>query len=132
MGTLSLPPATDLHPDLPTSLLPPPPVAIPDHPGDIVEHHTTTDEPADIQELVEEEVHIREGGPQFIFTTESPELEESLPSSKQPPDGDFLKSAVFTKCPGGDIKACIFSCIPLQNVYIYGLCVRECAQRCPL
>jgi len=131
-STISLPPVKREHPNLATFLLPPPPVDIHEHCDSKDEEDTTTFRPDEVLDLVEEEVHIREGGPQFIFTTESPELEESLPSSKQPPDDDFLKSAAFTKCPGNNIKACIFSCIPLQNVYIYGICVRECAQRCPL
>lgn len=131
-STLSLPPVTSQHPNLATFLLPPPPVDIHEHRDNKDEQETTTLIPDEVLDLLEEVVHIREGGPQFIFTTESPDLEGSLPSSKQPPDDDFLKSAAFTKCPGNNIKACIFSCIPLQNVYIYGICVRECAQRCPL
>jgi hypothetical protein len=39
---------------------------------------------------------------------------------------------IFTKCPGDNIRSCVFSCVPLPSLFIYGLCVRECADRCPL
>ena len=34
------------------------------------------------------------------------------------------------KCPGGSIKECVFACVPLPELHVYGLCVRECADRC--
>merc|ERR1712037_13480 len=38
---------------------------------------------------------------------------------------------VPTKCPGGSIKECVFACVPLPELHVYGLCVHECADRCP-
>ena len=37
----------------------------------------------------------------------------------------------LTKCPGGSIKECVFACVPLPDLHVYGLCVHECADRCP-
>ena len=37
----------------------------------------------------------------------------------------------LTECPGGSIKECVFACVPLPNLHVYGLCVHECADRCP-
>jgi len=38
---------------------------------------------------------------------------------------------LLTKCPGGSIKECVFACVPLPDLHVYGLCVHECADRCP-
>ena len=49
-------------------------------------------------------------------------------------NGDFAKvdPIMFSQCPGGNIKTCVTSCVPLPQLFVYGLCVRECAERCPL
>jgi len=33
-------------------------------------------------------------------------------------------------CPGGNIEACIDTCVPLENVTVYGACATECGKRC--
>ena len=41
-----------------------------------------------------------------------------------------IKKEEDEKCPGGSIKECVFACVPLPELHVYGLCVRECADRC--
>ena len=38
---------------------------------------------------------------------------------------------IFTQCPGESLKTCIAACLPLADVPVYGVCVRECTRRCP-
>ena len=56
-----------------------------------------------------------------------PSLLNAKESEKKP-----LKEDMFSQCPGGDIKKCVNTCVPLPQLFVYGICVRECADRCPL
>ena len=34
-------------------------------------------------------------------------------------------------CPGSNLRTCVDACIPLPLLWVYSVCVRECARRCP-
>ena len=34
-------------------------------------------------------------------------------------------------CPGSNLRTCVEACIPLPLLWVYSVCVRECARRCP-
>ena len=34
-------------------------------------------------------------------------------------------------CPGNNLRQCIEACVPLPKLWVYSVCVRECANRCP-
>ena len=56
-----------------------------------------------------------------------------LPPKVAPVASDEIRRDRLTveeKCPGGSIKECVFACVPLPELHVYGLCVRECADRC--
>ena len=36
-----------------------------------------------------------------------------------------------TDCPGNNLRVCVEACVPLPELWIYSVCVRECARRCP-
>ena len=62
-------------------------------------------------------------------------LQENIPTTDQPPfdeeDQIQVELDVTSKCPGGSLKECVFACVPLPDLQVYSLCVRECAERCP-
>ena len=41
-----------------------------------------------------------------------------------------LKNGNASNCPGGSIEACIETCVPLEQVSVYGVCATECGKRC--
>ena len=49
------------------------------------------------------------------------EKEEEKEEERKPP----------LSCPGGDIGGCVGGCVPLAQLWVYSVCVRECARRCP-
>ena len=63
-------------------------------------------------------------------------IQENIPTLDQSPfeqeeDQIQVELDVTSKCPGGSLKECVFACVPLPDLHVYGLCVRECAERCP-
>ena len=50
-------------------------------------------------------------------------------SNRRPSNGS--KKGNASNCPGGSIEACIETCVPLEQVSVYGVCATECGKRCP-
>ena len=70
--------------------------------------------------------------PPKVAPVASDEIHRDRPIIEE--DGSALvpikKEQQDEKCPGGSIKECVFACVPLPELHVYGLCVRECADRC--
>ena len=76
-------------------------------------------------------------------STKKPKLHFSLVASSEPSvvlnqkfdltSSNIKKTErdIFNQCPGDSLKSCIDACLPLQNNFVYGVCVRECSKRCP-
>ena len=45
-------------------------------------------------------------------------------------NGDFVTTS-DSDCPGSNLRTCVEACIPLPLLWVYSVCVRECARRCP-
>ena len=61
-----------------------------------------------------------------------------FPELRPPPAGDSLlpveemeEEKPLLSCPGGNIRDCVEGCVPLPLLWVYSVCVRECARRCP-
>ena len=46
-------------------------------------------------------------------------------------DPDDNTIITHSDCPGWDLRTCVDACVPLPLLRVYGVCVRECARRCP-
>ena len=57
---------------------------------------------------------------------EKEEKEEKEEEKEKEKEGKPLLS-----CPGGNIRDCVDGCVPLAQLWVYSICVRECARRCP-
>ena len=44
---------------------------------------------------------------------------------------DDLVTISDSNCPGSNLRTCVDACIPLPLLWVYSVCVRECARRCP-
>ena len=42
-----------------------------------------------------------------------------------------LVTSSDSDCPGSNLRTCVDACIPLPLLWVYSVCVRECARRCP-
>ena len=38
---------------------------------------------------------------------------------------------IFTMCPGRTLNSCVDACTPLDDNFVYVVCVQECTKRCP-
>ena len=56
-----------------------------------------------------------------------------FPELRPPPSGEEKEEEKkpLLSCPGGNIRDCVDGCVPLAQLWVYSVCVRECARRCP-
>merc|ERR1711997_917654 len=65
-----------------------------------------------------------------------------FPELRPPPTGESLvqveemgeqevEEKPLLSCPGENIRDCVEGCVPLAQLWVYSVCVRECARRCP-
>ena len=45
-------------------------------------------------------------------------------------DEDMIMVTQDQQCPGGELQSCVDVCVPLPQLRAYGLCVKECSDRC--
>ena len=61
----------------------------------------------------------------------------SLNSDDQPinnhndQENPTLSPASTDGCPGNNLRTCVEACVPLPQLWIYVVCVKECVRRCP-
>ena len=80
------------------------------------------------EDTVLHEVSTLEGS-ESIKISNSAHIKDSDPAETHSPRGQSVN--IFTQCPGDTLKTCIEACQSLTNNLVYGVCVRECARRCP-
>ena len=50
---------------------------------------------------------------------------------KKLPFPPTLSPASTDGCPGNNLRTCVEACVPLPQLWIYVVCVKECVRRCP-
>lgn len=58
------------------------------------------------------------------------EMDEEKEEKKED-EMEEKEKKVPSSCPGGNIRDCVDGCVPLAQLWVYSVCVRECARRCP-
>ena len=52
-------------------------------------------------------------------------------SSHNDQENPNLSPASTDGCPGNNLRTCVEACVPLPQLWIYVVCVKECVRRCP-